>query len=61
MNTLKKLRKDKGFTQQKLAEMCGVVRNTISMIEMGANKPSVPLAKKLGEALGVDWTVFFAD
>lgn len=61
MNTLKKLRKDKGFTQQKLAEMCGVVRNTISMIEMGVNKPSVPLAKKLGEALGVDWTVFFAD
>ncbi len=59
MNTLKKLRKEKGFSQEKLAEMCGVVRQTITMIEMGVNKPSVPLAKKLGEALEVEWTVFF--
>lgn len=59
MNTLKKLRKGKGLSQEKLAEMCGVVRQTITMIEMGVNKPSVPLAKKLGEALEVEWTVFF--
>lgn len=59
MNTLKKLRKEKGLSQEKLAEMCGVVRQTITMIEMGVNKPSVPLAKKLGEALEVEWTVFF--
>lgn len=59
MNTLKKLRKEKGLSQEKLAEMCGVVRQTITMIEMGVNKPSVPLAKKLGDALEVEWTVFF--
>lgn len=61
MSVLKKLREEKGFSQQKLADMCGVVRQTITMIEAGVNKPSVSLAKKLGESLEVDWKVFFMD
>lgn len=61
MSILKKLREEKGFSQQKLADMCGVVRQTITMIEAGVNKPSVSLAKKLGESLEVDWKVFFMD
>ena len=61
MNILKKLRKEHGLTQVKLAEMCGVSKSTITMIEMGVNHPSVPLAKKLGKVLEVDWPVFFAD
>lgn len=48
-----------GLTQQDVADKCGVIRQTISNIECGVTKPSVDLAKKLGETLKVDWTKFF--
>lgn len=56
---LRELRKEKGFTQEQLANACGVQRTTITMIETENNSPSVELAKKLGEVLGIDWKVFF--
>ena len=56
---LKKIRKEKGFTQEQLANECGVQRTTITMIENENNLPSVETAKKLGEVLGIDWKVFF--
>ena len=49
---LKDLREAKGLTQEQLAESCGVKRNTISMIEIGVNKPSFDLALKLAKTLG---------
>ena len=59
MINLKELRIDAGYTQEELASKCDVLRTTISMIESGINKPSVELAKKLGEVLNVDWKGFF--
>lgn len=56
---LKELRTSKGLSQQELATKCGVIRQTISNIECGLSKPSIDLAKKLGEVLEVDWTLFF--
>ena len=44
---IKELRIAKGMTQEQLANECGVQRTTITMIELGENKPSVELAKKL--------------
>ena len=61
MIDLKKLRVAKSLTQERLAEECEVNRSTISMIEIGVNKPSVELAKKLGSIFNVDWTLFFED
>ena len=58
---LKIVRKEKGYTQETLAEAACVHRSTIAMIEVGANLPSVNLAKKLGEILGFDWTLFFSN
>ena len=58
---VKKLRIEKGLTQEQLANECGVQRTTITMIELGENKPSVELAKKLGEVLEVAWSDFFED
>ena len=60
MIDLKKVRQDNGLTQSALAEAAGVVRQTISNIECGINAPSVDLAKKLAEILGLNWTDFFA-
>lgn len=59
MVNLQKLRLEKELTQQQLADKCGVVRQTISEIENGRNKPSVELAKKLGEILEIEWVEFF--
>ena len=61
MIDLKELRTAKGMTQEQLASECGVQRTTITMIELGENKPSVELAKKLGEVFGVTWSDFFED
>lgn len=49
----------KGLTQGQLAEQIGVSRSHITRIEKGDIKPSVPVAKRLGQALGVDWRCFF--
>ena len=59
MIDLKELRMSKGLTQEQLAKECEVQRTTITMIEIGENKPSVELAKKLGVIFEVDWKGFF--
>lgn len=59
MINLKELRAAKGMTQEQLAKECEVQRTTITMIEIGENKPSVELAKKLGVIFEVDWKGFF--
>ena len=56
---LKKVREEKGLTQNSLAKAVGVVRQTISNIECGLNAPSVGLAKKIGEVLEINWIEFF--
>lgn len=59
MLNIKELRTAKGLTQEQLASECGVQRTTITMIELGENKPSVELAKKLGVIFEIDWKEFF--
>ena len=59
MIDLKELRTAKGMTQEQLAKECEVQRTTITMIEIGENKPSVELAKKLGKIFEVAWSDFF--
>ena len=61
MVNIKELRIAKGLTQEQLANECGVQRTTITMIELGENKPSVELAKKFGEVFNVKWSDFFED
>lgn len=43
-NNLKQIRKEKGISQSKLADMVGVSRNTISSIETGQFNPTAKLA-----------------
>jgi len=46
-NVVQKIRTDKGFTQEELAEKVGVSRQTIIAIEKGNYTPSVLLALKI--------------
>ena len=51
-NNLKALRKEKNLSQQDLADLVGVSRNTISSIETGQFCPTAKLARVRG--IGVD-------
>lgn len=50
-NHLKEVRKEKGYSQQQLADEVGVSRNTISSIETGQFNPTAKLALILSIAL----------
>ena len=50
-NRLKEARREKGISQQELAELVGVSRNTISSIETGQFSPTAKLALILCIAL----------
>lgn len=59
MTVLRELRNNAAMTQKELAQRCGVVRQTISNIELGVAKPSVDLAKKIADVFGVAWPILF--
>ncbi|WP_311443625.1 helix-turn-helix transcriptional regulator [Ezakiella coagulans] len=50
-NRLREIRKEKDLSQQNLADMVGVSRNTISSIETGQFNPTAKLALVLCIAL----------
>lgn len=50
-NNLKECRSEKGLSQQQLADLVGVSRNTISSIETGQFNPTAKLALILCIAL----------
>ena len=52
-------RKELNLTQAQVAKSAGIDRSSYCNIELGVRKPSVTTAKKLSQALGMDWTFFF--
>ena len=53
-NYLKALRKEKGLTQEQLAEMLGVTNRSVSRWETGANLPDIDVIITLSEFYNVD-------
>jgi putative transcriptional regulator len=53
LNAIKRLRFERGMTQEELALRTGVSRQTIMSIERGQTNPSVLLAFKIAAALSV--------
>lgn len=52
-NQIRELRtSNEGMTQEKLAKLCDVTRQTIIALEAGKYSPSLELAFKLARALG---------
>ncbi len=52
-NTLEQLRKEMGYTQEELADMLEVSRQTIGSIENGRYNPSIILAFKISNLFHV--------
>jgi putative transcriptional regulator len=58
-NRVKELRKAKGLTQEELAEIIGVSRQTINAIEKEKFDPSLPTAFKMSKLFEVPIEAFF--
>ena len=52
-NRLEEMRTRKGLTQQELADLAGVSRQTIISLERGRYNPSITLAFRLARLFGV--------
>ncbi len=52
-NYLERFRAQKGLTQQELADLAGVSRQTIISLERGRYNPSITLAFRLARLFGV--------
>lgn len=56
---VKRLRKQKGLTQEQLADKVRVTSNYIYLIEQGQRNPSINTADKLARVLGVKLSDLF--
>lgn len=61
MNTVRRLRIDKGLSPRALGVKAGVSHETIRQIESGAAEPQAATLKKLADALDVTPTDLLAD
>lgn len=50
---LRVLRKQKGFTQEALADIAGINRNYVGQIEREEKSPTIDVIEKLSTSLGV--------
>jgi DNA-binding XRE family transcriptional regulator/CheY-like chemotaxis protein len=50
---IKQIRKQKGLTQQQLAERTGMERSNIARIEAGRHRPTLPTLERIADALEV--------
>ncbi len=53
VDNLKKYRKKRGLSQERLAELCNVSTGTIGNIECGIGKPSFDLLVTMANVLGI--------
>lgn len=58
-NNVRLLRKEKGLTQEQMAELIGVSRQTINAIEKEKFDPSLPTAFKIAKVFDQPIEAFF--
>jgi transcriptional regulator with XRE-family HTH domain len=54
---IKRLRKEQGYSQEALADVCGMHRTYISGIERGERNPTVTVVAKIAKGLKVQASV----
>jgi putative transcriptional regulator len=59
-NRVKELRSDRGWTQQQLADLVGVSRQSINSIERQRYEPSLTLALKFARVFGLSTDAIFS-
>ena len=61
MESVRHMRREKGLSQQELADLAGVGQDSISAIETGKHEPHPRTLRKLAEALDVEVADFFRE
>ena len=61
IDNIKRIRKEKGFSQEKLAESCNTATSYIGLMEIYKNVPKLSTIERIAKALDVDPLVFFQD
>lgn len=56
---LRRIRRERGLSQEELADQAGLNRNYVGMIEREENAPTVDALEQLSEALNIDPVSFF--
>ena len=56
-----KLRKEKGITQQEIADRTGIKRTNVARIESGRNAPTIEVLVKLAAALDMELEIRFVE
>lgn len=52
-NTIAEIRNEKNYSQEELADLCGVHRTYISQLERGLKNPTLNVLQKIAKALGI--------
>ena len=61
IDNIKRIRKEKGISQEKLAEACGTATSYIGLMEIYKNVPKLSTIERIAKALDVDPLEFFKD
>ncbi|MDR0878971.1 MAG: helix-turn-helix domain-containing protein [Treponema sp.] len=61
IDNIKRIRKEKGFTQEKLAEACNTATSYIGLMEIYQNTPKLDTIERIAAALDVNPLVFFRE
>jgi len=59
--TVRRLRLERGYSQERFADLCGLYRTYIGTIERGEKVVTIVTADKLAAALGLTLTGLFAE
>ena len=61
IDNIKRIRKEKGVSQEKLAEACNTATSYIGLMEIYKNVPKLSTIERIAKALDVDPLEFFKD
>ena len=61
IDNIKRIRKEKGISQEKLAEACNTATSYIGLMEIYKNVPKLSTIERIAKALDVDPLTFFKD
>jgi transcriptional regulator with XRE-family HTH domain len=61
VESVRRLRRERGLSQQELADKAGIGQDSISAIETGKHEPHPRTLRKLANALGVEVADFFRE
>lgn len=59
IDNIKRIRKEKGITQEQLAEACNTATSYIGLMEIYKNVPKLSTIERIADALGVEPQILF--